>query len=283
MNLKTPDSNGFSTAFGFDVPLSFQTFIRIVHRAAEGDREVFLRIVEDLFFFRPSTELLHSLGSDENRECRYPQTPLELVPFGDHGIDGAHIGFVIATPEIPADEFPICVFNPMDFEGVALSGITFPAAMERRIGELLSDKGRRFDDSARQLVQSLEDELQLSIEDVTNDMGWSSQQPLSLAVPTEYTQLPTSDGIGVLARKKHISKKRLARDLKLEPALAAAREFLAEGLLGNALYTLREAAWKNNGDAPTRRTIAHAMVDVYEKLGRSVLAKLARRRAQGEF
>ena len=277
------DPKSFADGFGFDIPESFQTFISILYDAAKGDRNAFSRIADDLFFFRPSTELNHALGWDHDSECRYNQTPLELIPFGDNFVDGTHIGFVVATPELPADEFPIGVFNPLDFDIVALSGVTFKAALERRVGELLQERGGKLDDAAHELVQTLQQELKLSVKPVANDMGWSTQQPLGLTPPPGYSQLPTSDGISVLAPKSFIWEKRQVSGVEIDEALNAAQQFSNDGLLGNALHTLRQAAWKYSAEDAARRAIARSMVDVYGRLNRPVLARLASRRAQGEF
>lgn len=283
MKPRFPTSQSFADAFGFDVPTSFQTFIRIVFQCANEDFDGFRRITADLFFLRPSTELISAFGSKETRECRYHQTPLELVPFGDHGVDGAHIGFVVATPELPAAEFPIGVFNPMDFDVVALSGMSFKAALDRRVGELVADRGSSLDSVGLRLLHSLKQEFKLSAEAVQNDMGWSTQKPICMPIPPDYDQLPTSDGISVLAPKQCFSKQQHVLHEDLDKALHTAKQFSKDELWGNSLHALREAAWRNNEDDAARRLIAQSMAVVYKKLRRPLLANLASRRADGEF
>jgi hypothetical protein len=168
-------------AFGFHVPDDFVRFIEILWSAAGDDSAKFSRMTDELFFFRPSTELWKAIGVDMERECRYDSTPAMLVPIGDHSVDGAHFGFMISRTRKNDDDVPIAVHNPLDSE-TRLAGNNFRNALEGSVGSLF--KYWEQSPSAREnafaefgdVTNSVVIKLGLKPVPKERDMGWGTQE-----------------------------------------------------------------------------------------------------------
>src|SRR5690349_20939581 len=88
------------TLIGIKPPKSFVEFVFATRELFADNLPDAGHFTDAARFFRPTPD------------CRYPNTPFELIPFGDLGVDGAHYGFVVHAPELTSDEYPIGLFNP---------------------------------------------------------------------------------------------------------------------------------------------------------------------------
>lgn len=253
-NGKRPDRDSLSAALGFRVPEAFVTFLEFVHDQAGGDPGRAIQIFEELTGLFPS-----------GAKARYPSTPCELFPIGSTGVDGDHYGYLVHAPELEMGDYPLCHYCPMDSDGV----IPVEADTRHSLARILSCQlDLEMPHSAKwQTLTDMAAALGLQLTPAEADV--------SIAVPSDWTYLPSSDGVGVLAPSPLFSKQppaQIDRHGQHEAFLTEAENEIREGYLATALYHLREGFWYCWTNRPI--ALCKRMCDVYEKLKRPSLAQV---------
>lgn len=268
-----PTRISVSTALGFDVPEAFVEFVAILY-AQSGTLKAKW---PDLFRVFTGLDMAGA-------EARYPQTPPELFPFGQLGVDGVHYGYVIHAQELSSPDYPIGEICPMDFDGVGLIGSNTREALENLsslqlefgVGETerlaIAEISRRLDlypsaEKARRLYDAEGNYL-----------------PIQPRVPPGWRYVPSADGIGVLAPKEAFGPGALTQ---VDPSTASsmylrqADQAHEDGFFADALYYLREAYWHDWTDREELAgEIDTRLVRTYEALARPTLAEVVERRAR---
>ena len=309
-----PDRQDLSAAFGIAVPVAFVSLVQVVFRAARGNHEFFSSFWDDVFGLRPSRELWESVlkpGTPEPHwECRYPTTPPELVPIGDRGVDGAHVGFVVHAPELDREDYPVGYFCPMDGDGVMLAGCDTRHFVARRLSYLLGCwrdyATKTAEETARSsiipigqdataIVDSLkkkytEDEKRYAtvVETMREALGvsarpdsecsWCDGYLPSPTVPQAWSYRCSDDRVGVLARKRFFAPGPVLEfEFRTEwrKCLNEARRSSTRGYAATALYYLREARWRSHG-VDAQSLLAEEMALSYEALDRPLFARIVR-------
>lgn len=211
---------------------------------------------------------------------RYSNWPPELVPVLSMGCDGQHAGFVVSTPELPAKDYPLASFCPMDSDGAIYEGATFAAGLARLVAQHLcfSSDGRGLNPADQRMLDDLIKSLALKLPGPKTMFAvrWSR------VVPPGYSYLPTPDRVGVIAPAQTIRRLRiplspdkLTSDLALEYAARAT----ARGHFGTSLCVLKHAYWHHGVGAAGVR-LATAMARAYEQLNRPLFAAIMRVQAR---
>jgi hypothetical protein len=255
-----------SVLIGIKPPKSFLDFVSSTQILFADNLEEAGCFTDETMFFRPYPE------------CHYPNTPFELIPFGDLGVDGAHYGFVVHAPELNSIEYPIGVFNPLD-STFGMVGTNTRDFLERKIAstqiywrktgkdaELFAESKQRFKQKLDQLVERLR--LKPTHGRALDGDAWIKEGVVPANVPAGWLHKKSRDGIGVLAPKKFFDSK-----VKDE---ATAAEYMRHGYPASALFSLRETLFKEGANPE----IFEAMANAYDVLGREMFAKLARMRAK---
>jgi hypothetical protein len=179
----------------------------------------------------------------------YPCTPPELFAVGAAGVDGIHDGFVVHAPELPANDYPLAVLNPMSAsDGIRALGATAREGLSRLVASALEDPRREA--AARDIASRL---------GLTPARGpsfgvYSPALPaLEPVVPAGWRHETSTDGVGVLA------------------PVEAFRPVAGRAAPATALLRARQALAHHDG---SKATAVRAMIDAYRQLGRGLLAEI---------
>lgn len=250
-----PDRQSISAALGLLVPPPFVDLVQWIYDEANGDP---YRCAE---FFN---ERIGLAVADES--FRYESTPCELFPFGHTCVDGDHYGYLVHAPEMPADDYPVCHFCPMDSDGVITKGRGtcdgLMLVMSFWGKSRLHPDHPRWETALKNLPEKFGEEI-----DVAN----------VISIPRGWRFQPSSDGVGVLAPGALFSSNEVAALDKygpVEPYLHAAAAALRQGHLATALYYLREGFWFNFSNHPF--ALCELLCEVYEALNRAGHARTMR-------
>lgn len=245
-----PSRNTISQELEFNVPLAFAQLVEWIYDKANGDPFD----CDELF-----SNFVGLYATDTS--ARYDSTPCELFPFASAGVDGVHYGYLVHAPELISDDYPVCYYCPADSDGVVIEGANTYEGFASTIA-VWGNPELRPDRPEWQLAfgQDYRDDIVIELASV-------------VAVPPNWTLLPSSDGVGVLAPSRLFGSRPVAIDPRgpVDAFLVAADAAIKKGHLATALFYLREGYWFNWFNHPIH--LGELMCDVYDKLGRSSLAK----------
>jgi hypothetical protein len=274
------DAQNLTYAFGFPVPPPFVTLLNALCEGCGSAAAAYER-VEDA---------LGSYLTDHEIRYGYLLSPPELFPFAATGVDGGHFRYVIHAPELPATDYPVGLFGPMDNDGVYLLGATTFEAVETELSaEMNADLEfqRQYGDwrsafssewwpdvAARLRGLGIEPDPAKAERNYENGNG----KPVTpILIPDGWRHVPSADGVGVLAPAALFHPAPLPA---LEPrpdvsvVLDAASRHAADQYPATALWLLRECYWLSYGATE----LYPDMIDAYQALGRPSLAAVVSRR-----
>lgn len=284
-DLPSPNREQISEEYGFAVPDAFVTVVQLAYQYEPDGRERERRnpiSYDPRFFYEEVCNLI--LGPD----CRYQQTPPELFPIGNMGVDGVHYGYIIHAPELERTEYPIGELCPMDSGGVFLVGNDTREAFDNLLSWSLmywQDKGVEADriEDLRNRVNVISRALQISPDAAkglsrygSDGNGW----PILPETAEGWRHELTSDGIGVLAEKAAFAPGEFLLPAPYADAgdyLAGGNEALSAGFPATALAWFREGFWYSWTAKPSVGPLAEGMCECYRRLGRPRLADIAER------
>ena len=264
-----------SSNFGFLVPPPFVVVLNALCEDCASGNAVYDRV----------DDALHWLLVRESIDYRYGQTPPELFPIAQTGVDGGHFGYVIHAPELALSDYPIGRFEPMDSDGAYLLGATTFEAIETQMSFIMrcaQENDSRFPGSFEWWPEVSRRLAQLGIvpdpsKAGGNDHGGDSKRVLP-TVPQGWRHVPSADGVGVLAPAEQFHPTfALCLEDRPSPALVldSALRHCEEHFPATALWLLRESYWRT---WPPNIEICRAMIDAYVSLGRPSLAAVVERR-----
>jgi hypothetical protein len=283
-----PTQEELDQAFGMPMPAAFLRFLTVLLERAEGSRE---RLDEESwglfgFEFSGPVEPVIVPGLRRWASPCYRQTPPELVPIGRTGVDGDHYGYIVHAPELGLEDYPIGNFCPMDSDGVVIAGVDTREALSSQLAlsiEMAEDpeSGMEIDEDAAEAVSAalgLEpDAAARGDERDQVDLGAWDQ-----FVPDGWHWVRSADMVGTLAPMEafggapvdyrgHEATK--CKGAAVSHAVELAREELWRARPANALALLREVYWERCGEPGIGAAVSPVMAEVYEGLGRGVLAR----------
>ena len=278
-----PNRASLSAKLGFTVPTAFISCMRILYELAERDSLE----VPGLFYEVFGLELA-------GEEARYQQTPPELFPFAQLGVDGVHYGYVIHAPELSPEDYPVGEMCPMDFDkGVFLVGNSTLDALENlaswQLNNVAQESTHR-SEYTHAIIAEVSHAIGIEPHPEKAERRYGDDGnglPVIPVVPSGWHFVPTSDGVGVLApedtfRPKHSDgielREEFDRFTDVNQCIRRADRAYKDGYLGTALYLLRECYWHSWTDDDVAIRLNNRLVRVYEGLGRSVLSNMAERR-----
>lgn len=255
-----PDRKTISDALGVSAPVAFTRLVEWIYDKALGDP---YRCVE---MFVEFVGLCPADGTG-----RYESTPCELFPFGHTGVDGDHYGYLVHAPELNADDYPVCHFCPMDSDGVIVVG----AGTYDGLADAIKFYGKP-------ALSPDQPEWRSALGDRKSNQNENGLDCASVvAIPPDWTFLPSADGVGVLAPSRLFGLAPVAIDPygPVEPFIAAADAAIRDGYFATALFYLRQGFWF----AWTKRPVllGERLCDVYNKLNRPSLAAVMSARVEG--
>lgn len=246
-----PTRLSLSQELGFKVPTRFAAFVDRLFEFADGNAERCLDSFDITLGLFPG-----------GREVRYAGTPPELFPIGRTGCDGDHYGFLLHAPELSFDDLPFAHYCPMDSDGVVLVGST----AERGLASVLSLHLSWDFVSAEEktIIREIAQRCRFHLE---------VEGHPAISVPRGWRYLPSSDGVGTLAREDLFAPHTIVQFDQYgspTPFVEAAEAARKEGYLATALHYLREGLWFCWVMKPY--DLARRMVDVYNQMNRGKLA-----------
>lgn len=135
------------------------------------------------------------------RPIRYYQTPPEVTPFANMGVDGIHLGWVDRAPELASEDFPVARVSPMDAESICEVAPSIPETFSLEMSLWAENDSpdhaqdvERVRSAARTMGIDLIPEASRAMYG-PNGKG----RPISVSVPAGYRFVPAIDNIGVLA------------------------------------------------------------------------------------
>ena len=275
---------------GLKLPRAFHGFVVLAHEIDPEDPSgAFDPIgIISLNLFDDNDDDERGPGDDG----RCPDTPAEVVVFGDAEADGAHYGFLVDDESAAAEEYPIVDVFP-DNE-VKLVGSTFRDFLEHRLLIYLMEEDEPDEDLTR-VAKLLESRLGVRLPGSPEEADKLAEDAEKRFVEERLATrnvISTADGLGVVLPPESVDRGYLAglrwpkKDaLKPRPdesILAEAERRLARGEHGTALVLARNfrtffwySDWKT-GRNYIRRTAA-VLEKAYAALGRSRAAANIRR------
>jgi hypothetical protein len=254
------DQTSLSKKLGFNVPVKFAEFLQSAYEISGNNWEETVNWLGETIGFYPS------LPYD-----RDPQTPPELFPIANMGVDGVHYGYVIHAPELPRSDYPMGEYCPIDSGGVFLLGENTATALENMLSWQLDYNISKEKDVLR-LSRLLH--LKPAPQKANRRYGPDGNGlPIRPEIPEGWQYVPSTDGIGVLApssafaSKTHVLPENTGRAFLENADQAIERDFL-----GTALFYLREGFWKFSANFDMVEEFSDRMTKVYRLLGREILA-----------
>jgi hypothetical protein len=276
--LKAPPFNAenLTENFGFAVPPPLVALLNAVCEGC-GSAEAACERLDDVLGWWPA-------GDDR----RYGGTPPELFPIASTGVDGGHFGYVIHAPELPASDYPIGLYAPMDSDGVYLIGMTTYEAAETEIsGEMRHDQefglfGVPFSSEWWPEVRARLSRLGIEPDPAKAGRNYDNGHGrlVTPAVPEGWRHIPSDDGIGVLAPAALFHPEPLPAmgpRPDVGSVLDAVSKHAADQFPATALWLLRECYWRIWPLPHDAAALGRAMIDVYHALGRPTLAAVVSR------
>ncbi|GAB3517543.1 hypothetical protein [Emticicia fontis] len=200
----------------------------------------------------------------EGEDARYPQTPIELFPFGSTGSNGIHYGFIIHTTE--EDDYPSGEFGPMDFTGAFAIANSTADLFQNLLHE------NSFLESHPDLFEKLNLTNKIIDREMFDING--NIQSVTVKPKKDWMFLHTADGAGVFAENKYFSiyhqtmRNTLNPQKRIEEYQNLANEMRNLGFYASQLYYLKELYWDEWTDSVMAKDLLTQMLEPYEKLNR---------------
>jgi hypothetical protein len=210
----------------------------------------------------------------------YEATPIEFFPFLYTGGDGEMYGYLNAAPELNLPDLPMGVFVPGDSVGVDHVGNTTLSAIENMISYMHHDSGfAEVDLGFLKTIGLSPSAKKAKYVRLLDGQTWVRPKP---SLPKGWKHVMTTDGVGVIAETSRFRPgptKQWSLKVSLGRFLAEAENDLTAGFAGSTLYHLKEAwllpCWAVN--QTQRRSLKKRLIEVYEILGKDVLAQVLKR------
>jgi hypothetical protein len=291
-----PTRESLSKEYGFEVPDAFVTVVRL---ATEGESQAPKGGLRGLFagIRAPARKQDEDPALFYEDVCnlilkpnfRYQQTPPELFPIGNMGVDGVHYGYVIRAPEIPMPDYPMGQLCPIDGDGVQLLGRDTREAFENMLSFGMESRRECEDEfepgeikAFRRRVAAISSALQISPHPSKASRRYGpggNGQPVLPEVPIGWRHAPTSDGVGVLAGSELFGADGLTMPDPNDPSafVDQGQRALETGFPAAALAYFREGYWHCWTDQEWVQPLAQRMSECYRRLGRPSLAEVLER------
>jgi hypothetical protein len=282
-----PTAHGLSQAAGISLPTAFVRLIllAISRRGRRGYQHLTDRSLGILL--AGPWQAAISGKSPAAHDIRYPQTPPELVPFATQRVDGVHYGFIARTPELPANDYAMGEFCPMDPDPVVFLATTFSKAIENLASQQLSylrDDDEELSESAAADLARISKLLKIapSIRKAGRQFTRDGDaRPIPLAKPRGYLFHKTLDGIGVLAPKAAFARAALGHDTDdLASGIKRSIKLLAADCPASALVILKDLWWARCHDPTAIARVAPPFADAYRALNRPAFAEIVNDKAR---
>jgi hypothetical protein len=200
----------------------------------------------------------------------------------------------VHAPELNAEDYPVCHFCPMDHVGVLISGPNTYHGLVAAIAtwgkpQMRLKLKRRQENYVRSTRRVLKAKWDCPLfilgyrraafkAALRKERHRTIDVASVVAVPPDWTFLPSSDGVGVLAPSRLFGPppKAINPYGPVEPFIRAADAAIKKGHLATALYYLREGYWFRSHENPI--PLAERLRDIYTQLGRPSLAKVMQSR-----
>jgi hypothetical protein len=276
-----PNRSSLSEAFGFPVPVQFTRLIETLFKRSGGNLAECDRLFSEAFHLDLAGET-----------ARYPNTPAELFPFAQMGVDGVHYGYLIHSRELNQSDYPVVELSPMDGDGVFLIGANTLEGVENLLsqqleyaeGTIKGFEGGEDPDKQRELIRYVGAALGLNpAADKARRIFGDEGNGLRVVpdVPKGWRYIPSADGVGVLAAESAFSADPLPKfstETVIDDYIELAVRVLERGYPATALYYLREGYWNNWYSEELSKILSRRLIDAYEALGRPLLSGVVRRR-----
>lgn len=213
--------------------------------------------------------------------------PPEFYPIADMDVDGVKWGFLLLAPELELGDIPLIQFSPMDNDKYIIEGKN----TEDSIINILTSKYEIY-------LELEEDELKIKQVELIltqlykdlfgikftkdyihkiNSINKEYNLKDVLKIPTDYTFIKTSDGLGILVPKKYVNEDINSIKVNTKDFKKIKNEvikYIDNQLYGNALYIIREFYINtsfNDEFKKQNQELAKYLIKIYRNLDRSIL------------